>query len=245
MSDRRPLFPPVMRQGKCSSCHVAYRWPARARKLEGAFCPRCGHKLRQTTYRLSWPWHEIAAPLSAFESIALRRGGTRAEAVTEPAPARVYLVGCSAAKLDRPAQAQELYTSQLFRAARGYARERARLEGVPWAILSSVRGVVLPETIVAPYDCRLEVGSGADVRRAYAYRVSAGIRPRGWHRSELVILAGRAYTDPLRELFADLRIVEPLRGLQVGERLRFFNAYRLEREYREQLERCDRRGPAA
>lgn len=46
------------RQGKCTTCRVAYRWPQTAtqpRVLE-AYCPRCGDKLQRTTYTLVWRW---------------------------------------------------------------------------------------------------------------------------------------------------------------------------------------------
>jgi hypothetical protein len=48
------------------------------------------------------------------------------------------LVSCVKDKLDHPAPAKDLYTSDLFRKARGYA-ERV---GVPWFILSSEHGLV-------------------------------------------------------------------------------------------------------
>jgi len=43
------------RQGKCASCFVRFVWPAKEGELKRAFCPLCGRKLEQTSYRLKWP----------------------------------------------------------------------------------------------------------------------------------------------------------------------------------------------
>lgn len=37
--------------GRCWGCNVVFRWPeGRDRRLRGAWCPRCGAKLQQTTH---------------------------------------------------------------------------------------------------------------------------------------------------------------------------------------------------
>ena len=61
---------------------------------------------------------------------------------------RVLIVGCGAAKLDRAAPARELYTGSLARAA----RRHAEASGLPWRILSSEYGLVLPDQVIGPYD---------------------------------------------------------------------------------------------
>ena len=64
---------------------------------------------------------------------------------------RVGLVGCASSKLQRPAPARELYTSQLFRKASAYAAATCDR----WYILSAKHGLVHPDTVLEPYDVKL------------------------------------------------------------------------------------------
>jgi hypothetical protein len=62
------------------------------------------------------------------------------------------IVGCGARKLEWAAPARELYTGSLFRAA---SRHAERL-GLPWRILSAEHGFISPDTVIEPYDRRIE-----------------------------------------------------------------------------------------
>jgi len=44
-------------QGKCVRCWVRWTWNRRP-LLRDAYCPDCGAKLYQTSYRLRWPVRE-------------------------------------------------------------------------------------------------------------------------------------------------------------------------------------------
>ena len=44
-----------LRQGKCSSCRVRYKWPVGWLRLRDAYCPGCQDRLKQTTHLLDWP----------------------------------------------------------------------------------------------------------------------------------------------------------------------------------------------
>jgi hypothetical protein len=69
-----------------------------------------------------------------------------------PAAARrIVLVGCGAKKLEHPAAARELYTSNLFRLSAQYAEERFDA----WYILSGAHGLVEPDRELGPYDWSL------------------------------------------------------------------------------------------
>lgn len=144
------------------------------------------------------------------------------------------LIGCGGRKLDRPAAACELYTGPLFRAARAYAEA----SGIPWAVLSARHGLVMPSTVIEPYDCRLSQRGGAP-SSAYISRSRLAAQLQRWmggggrelvvelHAGELYgwwvrAALGEAYLRPVRTL-------EPLAGLQVGQRLGW---YRAERELR-------------
>lgn len=74
----------------------------------------------------------------------------------------LILIGCVKQKLAVPAPAKDLYTSSLFRRGRHYAEDA----GVPWFVLSTEHGLVMPEELLAPYDQRL-AKSDRSYRRAW------------------------------------------------------------------------------
>lgn len=132
---------------------------------------------------------------------------------------RVALVGCSKMKLDRPAPARELYTSAAFRMSLGYAVREVAPHGRVF-ILSALHGLLDTERVVAPYDFTMrevvDVGAWAEGVCAELADLVGPV--------ELVIFAGRAYADPIGRVLAGRRgwsVVEPLRGLTQGPRLRF------------------------
>lgn len=160
---------------------------------------------------------------------------------------RVALVGCGKSKLRSPAPAKDLYTGQLFRSARAYAERFCDA----WAILSAKHFVLLPNEMVEPYDLRLE-DLDVDHLRQWAWHVNWRLYDRfrslwelvrgpvercvmedghvvthqrvvGLKGVEFVFLAGEAYaqglTGPSGRTYP---ATFPLRGLGVGERLRFF-----------------------
>lgn len=71
----------------------------------------------------------------------------------------VGLVTCCKEKLEHSAPARDLYISASFKAA--VKRLMPRVEG--WAILSAKYGVVLPHTVLEPYDKTLKGASKATI----------------------------------------------------------------------------------
>lgn len=142
---------------------------------------------------------------------------------------RIALVSCASKKLDVPAPASELYVSDLFRKSRAYAERHADA----WLVLSAAHGVVEPASVLAPYDVTLSKMGAADVR-AWGKRVAdelavavariASEAGRSLADVELVLLAGERYAS-FRVAFETrlpaVRIVAPLDGMQIGERLSF------------------------
>lgn len=129
---------------------------------------------------------------------------------------RIGLVGCAASKLDRPAPAGELYTSQLFRKASAYAAATCD----HWYILSAKHGLVHPDTVLEPYD-------------VYLGRAAAGYLDQ-WCRTVtdqlaaeladvpdpvLVALAGKSYRTFLEGCPWPYEI--PMQGLGLGQQLGF------------------------
>lgn len=132
-----------------------------------------------------------------------------------PAPLRIGLVGCSGAKLTRPAPARELYTSSVFRwslALSEHLYDRT-------FVLSGKLGLVRLDAVIEPYDCPLGRGQ---VARLAAWGVQvleqlvAVLEETGEADREvlLIVFAGDTYASPFRHL----PILEPLRYLSTGRR---------------------------
>lgn len=132
---------------------------------------------------------------------------------------RVYLVACSAGKIEADlVPARDLYNSQLFTLARRYVEK----SGDPWFILSAKFGLLEPAQLVAPYDESLN-DKRASERADWGCMVEAQISKRLLCGVELVMLAGRAYRDPLKHrLEAQGHIVTaPMMGMAIGKQLQF------------------------
>lgn len=138
---------------------------------------------------------------------------------------KIVLVGCGASKrpggpLDRW-PARDLYTSALFDKARRWAETH----GDRWFVLSALHGLVEPGAMIAPYD--FTFAGRKEYREAWPLRVVAQLAPHLSDGDEVAILAGAEYAtgiaDGLRDLEIRVRVSQPLRGLQIGERLAWFN----------------------
>jgi hypothetical protein len=144
----------------------------------------------------------------------------------------IGLVSCSAQKLDRAAPARELYCSPLFRKSLAYAEPRCSRVYV----LSAALGLLELDRVTAPYDRRL---GGKKERSAWALRVAGILIDRHGREVDYIILAGADYAGPLATALRTYdgfredgwhgvprdRILQPLAGMQVGERLRWLNEH--------------------
>lgn len=144
----------------------------------------------------------------------------------------LVIVGCGKAKLGHPAAAKDLYTGNLFQASRRYAEAF----GSYWVIASAKHGIVDPDTILTPYDQRLD-GSGRDVLDAWGYvcqscltmvyrRMGIEIEMGRWiDAPQVTILAGEFYASQLiRTTFLrSYPVSTPLAGMQIGQRLQWLN----------------------
>lgn len=128
----------------------------------------------------------------------------------------VALVACSKSKLDHAAPASELYTGQLFRAARRYVEAL----GVRWYILSAKHGLVAPTTILDPYNCSLSTLAD-DQRRAWRYQVYRQALQLGLDDASIhwMILAGRDYRQRLLPLLQGT-VVTPLLGYRYAQQIK-------------------------
>ncbi|MEM8519520.1 DUF6884 domain-containing protein [Janthinobacterium sp. CAN_S7] len=132
---------------------------------------------------------------------------------------RVYLVACSAGKVRADlVLARDLYNSQLFTLARRYA-ERS---GDPWFILSAKYGLLDPAQLVTPYDESLNDKRTVE-RAAWGLLVEAQIKQLVCRNSDLIMLAGRAYRDPLQHRLEAQghKVIVPMEGMAIGKQLQF------------------------
>ncbi|GAB3171877.1 hypothetical protein GCM10027259_07710 [Micromonospora palomenae] len=135
--------------------------------------------------------------------------------------ADIALIGCVKTKLDHPAPARDLYVSPLFIRRRAYVERQARR----YYILSAEHGLVLPETVLAPYDTALAEQS-KDYRRAWGQWVAAKLmRAEGQVRDRVIeIHAGDEYAQAIAPLLteAGAAVRRPLAGLPFGEQLAWY-----------------------
>jgi hypothetical protein len=129
---------------------------------------------------------------------------------------RAVLVQCTKDKRDGTHEARDLYdTSAYFRKQRSYARAA----GDSWYIQSAKYGLLEPTDSVPAYD--LHAGQlGVDDRFEWAERIASALT--SYPAPTVVeILGGAAYADPLTPELEQrgIDVVEPLRGLGIGERM--------------------------
>jgi len=125
----------------------------------------------------------------------------------------IYLIACSATKLDKAAPACDLYQGQAFKAARKLA-EKSRAE---YWILSAKHGLIHPDTVTEPYNDYLGAMTKAQ-RTQWGAMVCEQIKAAGLTSRAAVILAGKHYAAPISHLFPALNL--PLAGLGIGQQLR-------------------------
>jgi hypothetical protein len=135
--------------------------------------------------------------------------------------ATAILLGCVKTKLDNRAKARDLYCSPLWRGRRAYAEA----SGLPWLILSAKHGLVEPDSVLHPYDLRLD-DLPLSRRRAWGERVVDSLYKRFGHldRVAFEVHAGASYRNaisgPLARRGASL--TAPLEGLMLGKQLRWY-----------------------
>ncbi len=137
--------------------------------------------------------------------------------------ADIVLVGCVKSKLTHPAPAKDLYTSPLF----GKERHYAEATGKPWFILSAEHGLVAPDRVLAPYELQLS-DTPRSYRQAWGAKVVGQLQKAAGPLDGTTIEAhaGAAYTDAIRDRLRDAgaHVLEPLKGLTLGQRLAWYGS---------------------
>lgn len=129
---------------------------------------------------------------------------------------QIGLVGCSSAKLRRPAPARELYTSALFTKSRDYVDRTCD----QWFILSAKHGLVDPDMVLEPYDVKLgrnHVSTPPIWEWAHRVQDQLAVALDGVPKPTLVVLAGEQYRTILHPCQWPYSV--PMEGLGIGEQL--------------------------
>lgn len=138
--------------------------------------------------------------------------------LSRPRPKTIGLVSCVKRKGPLRAPARDLYTSPLFRKMRRYAIAHSDR----WFILSAKYGLVHPDAMIEPYEVTLK-GMRASERRAWAQQVYRQMSETGLLATgnRFLWLAGQAYQEDLAPHLAPFPQCDPLKGMKIGERLRW------------------------
>jgi len=129
---------------------------------------------------------------------------------------RIVLISCVSKKLDRPAKAEELYTSTLFKYGLQYAKS---LNPEKIFILSAKYGLVPSDKIIEPYNKTLNEMSSKEVLE-WSDKVLADLRKvADLDNDEIIFLAGENYRKHLLPHIKNHII--PLKGLGIGRQLKY------------------------
>jgi hypothetical protein len=135
--------------------------------------------------------------------------------------ATIGFIGCGKTKTNHPAQAQFLYTGNLFVKSRAYAM--AFFDR--WYILSAKYELLAPTAVIAPYNVSLR-GASPDFVKGWSAKTSVDIIDCSSTEDKLVFLAGQDY---LRYLIPVLvrqgRTIKILcTGMSIGKREQWLNS---------------------
>jgi len=136
--------------------------------------------------------------------------------------ARIVFLSCTKSKLDKPSQAQDLYSaSPMFKKTLEYGKS---LKPDKMYILSAKHHLTPLTKMLEPYDLTLkEMGKNEKEEwgeKTFGQIKSAGIDPE---RDTFIFLAGTEYIKPLAKYIPEENIEEPMKGRRFGERLKWLN----------------------
>ena len=138
---------------------------------------------------------------------------------TSSTPLPLVIVPCGGAKLNRPAQAGEMYVGQYHRACRAYALVLTGGNATWVLILSAKYGLLRLDDLVEPYDLRM--GRLGCVTRSEVWEQAAVMKLLDHER--VVALGGREYVDVCRSVWPHCET--PLAGTGgIGKQLAWMKA---------------------
>jgi hypothetical protein len=128
--------------------------------------------------------------------------------------AKVVLVACVATKLNKPAPAEYLYVSDLFKKNLAYAKKLTNDGNI--YILSAKNHLLPLKKKIAPYDKTLK-NFDADAKKEWAEKVISQLKSKGYNldKDQFVFLAGNEYRKYLEPEMK--KTLVPFKGLRIGQ----------------------------
>lgn len=130
-----------------------------------------------------------------------------------------FIISCCKEKRDCQTQASDLYISPLFKKSIVLARRlEARVK-----ILSAKYGLMSEDLIVEPYDLVI-AELDEDASKVWGDNLSSAISEIGPEIDDIYLLSGKMYSEVfIKNALDSKRVHEPLKGLSIGNRLKFLN----------------------
>ena len=135
--------------------------------------------------------------------------------------AKVVLLSCTKSKLDKPSQAQDLYSaSPMFRKTLEYGKS---LKPDKMFILSAKHHLVPLTKVLAPYDKTLK-DMPVDEKKKWADETIKQMKSQGLNlqKDDFIFLTGSEYMKPLLSYIP--HVEAPMAGKRMGERLQWLNS---------------------
>ena len=136
--------------------------------------------------------------------------------------ARIVLLSCTKSKLDKPSQAQDLYSaSPMFKKTLEYGKS---LKPDKMFILSAKHHLTPLDKTLEPYDLTLKDMKKAE-KDAWGEKVISQMKSSGidLDNDTFIFLAGTEYIKPIADQLNQSNIEEPMKGRRFGERLQWLN----------------------
>jgi hypothetical protein len=133
---------------------------------------------------------------------------------------KIVLISCVSVKQEKPAKAEELYISPLFKYGLAYAKS---LKPDKIYILSAKYGLVELDTIIAPYNVTLNHMSSQEIKD-WSERVLSQMKQKiNLDSDQIIFLAGENYRKYLMSHIKHYSI--PLKGLGIGKQLKYLKEH--------------------
>ncbi len=135
--------------------------------------------------------------------------------------AKIVLLSCTKSKLDKPSQAQDLYSaSPMFKKTLEYGKS---LKPDKMFILSAKHHLVPMTKVLEPYDKTLKE-MPKDDKKAWAEETIKQMKSNklNLENDQFIFLTGGEYMKPFKEYITNIET--PMEGKRMGERLQWLNS---------------------
>jgi hypothetical protein len=131
----------------------------------------------------------------------------------------IVVVGCTKTKKAYRCKASEMYSeSTLFQKTIRYINSYYYL---PYVILSAKYGIITPETVIDPYDVSI---TGVSKNTEDYNKILWDVAAKLGDYDKIIALCGSPYVNTISKVCVGKVIVEPMKGMGIGQRLQFLDS---------------------